>query len=194
MPKAIPEWPLKTYLSVYTTLDKEHKGLRVLPAEAKALEMNLPIYVESYFSEAFVDSGTLQGMQDLESKPLAIMAQHKHPGTGLSLEWKPEDTAAAREAATILKQRLRDREEDPDNAEAVTNDAYLLWFTYETRYRLCVEQRPAASARRGTNNKYIKYIIIALLKLRSNSSNITQVLKSILTCAVHICRSSKIFD
>ena len=83
-------------------------------------------------------------MQDLESEPLAIMAQHKHPGTGLSLEWKPEDTAAAREAATILKQRLRDREEDLDNAEAFTNDEYLLWFTYETRYRLCLEQRPAA--------------------------------------------------
>ena len=32
----------------------------------------------------------------------------------------------------------------------------MLWFTYETRYRLCLEQRPAA-ARRGTNNKYIKY-------------------------------------
>ena len=134
-------------------------------------------------------------MQDLESKPLAIMAQHKHPGTGLSLEWKPEDTAAAREAATILKQRLRDREEDPDNAEAFTNDAYLLWFTYETRYCLCLDQRPPPSAgRRGTNNKYIKYIIIALLKLRSNSSNITQVLKSILTSAVHMSSRSKIFD
>ena len=156
--------------------------------------MNLPIYGESYFSEAFVDSGTLQGLQDLESNTLAIMAKNKHPGNGLSLEWKPEDTAKAREAATILKQRLHDRDNDPDNSEAFTNDAYLLWFTYETRYRLCVEQRPAASARRGTNNKYIKYIIIALLKLRSNSSNITQVLKSILTCAVHICRSSKIFD
>ena len=101
-------------------------------------------------------------MQDLEDKPLAIMAQHKHPGTGLSLEWKPEDTAAAREAATILKQRLRDREEDPDNAEAFTNDAYLLCFIYETRYGLCLEQRQAAAARRGTNNKYIKYIIIEI--------------------------------
>ena len=53
------------------TLDKEYKSLRVLPAEAKALEMNMPIYLESYFLEAFADSGTLQGMQDLESKLLA---------------------------------------------------------------------------------------------------------------------------
>ena len=131
-------------------------------------------------------------MQDLEGKPLAIMAQIKHPGTDLSLEWKPEDTVAARESATILKQRLRDREEDPDRTEVITNDDYLLCFTYETRYRLCLEQHPAA-ARRGNNDKYIKYIIIALLKLRSNRSNITQVLKSILICAVHICRRSKIF-
>ena len=131
-------------------------------------------------------------MKDLEGKPLAIMAQIKHAGTGLSLEWKPEDTAAARESATILKQRLRNRENDPENTAVITNDVYLVWFTYETRYCLCLEQRPAG--RRGTNNKYIKYIIIALLKLRSNSSNITQVLKSILTCAVHICRRSKIFE
>ena len=58
-------------------------------------------------------------MQDLESKPLAMMAQIKHPGTGLSLEWKPEDTAAARESATILKQRLRDREEDSERTETI---------------------------------------------------------------------------
>ena len=194
MPKPIPDWPVKTYLSLYTTLDKQYKGLRVFPAEARALEMNLLIYLESYFSDAFGGTGTLQGMKDLEGKPLAIMAQIKHPGTGLSLEWKPEDTAEAREAATSLKQRLHDRDNDPDNSEAFTNDAYLLWFTYETRYRLCLEQRQAAAARRGTNNKYIKYIIISLLKLRSNSSNITQVLESILTCAVHICRRSKIFE
>ena len=132
----------------------------------KAFEMNLPIYLESYFSDAFGDTGTLQGMQDLEGKPLAMMAQIKHPGTGLSLERKQEDTAAARESATILRQRLRDREEDPDSTEVITNDEYLTWFTYETRYRLCLEQRPAAAGRRGTKNKYIRYIIIALLKLR----------------------------
>ena len=57
--------------------------------------MHFPIYLESYFSDAFGDTGTLQGMQDLEGKPLAIMDQIKHPGTGLSLEWKPEDTAGA---------------------------------------------------------------------------------------------------
>jgi hypothetical protein len=193
MPKAIPEWPVKNYIGLYQTLEKRCKGLRVAATELKAFEANLPIYLEGYFSEAFGDTGTLQGMKDLEGKPLAIMAQIKHAGTGLSLEWKPEDTAAARESATILKQRLRDREEDPDNIEEITNAEYLVWFTYETRYRLCLEQRPAA-ARRGTNDKYIKSIIIALLKLRSNSSNITQVLKSILTCAVHICRRSKIFN
>ena len=122
------------------------------------------------------------------------MAQIKHPGTGLSLEWKTEDTAAAQESATILRQRLRDVEEDSERAEVIGNNEHMEWLTYETRYRLCLEQRPVlAAGSRGTNNIYIKYIIIVLLKLRSNSSNITQVLKSILTCAVHICRRSKIF-
>ena len=142
------------------------------------------MYLESYFLDAFGDTGTLQGMQDLEPErsPLSLMAAIKHSGTGLSLEWKPEDTAGARESATKLRQRLRDvvrvvvrdRENDPANTAVIKNDEYLVWFTYETRYRLCLEQRPTA-ARRGTNNKYIKYIIIALLKLRSNSSNITHL-------------------
>ena len=95
MPKAIPEWPVKNYIGLYQTLEKRCKGLRVGATELKAFEANLPVYLESYFSDAFVGTGTLQGMNDLEGNPLAIMVQIKHPGTGLSLEWKPEDTAGA---------------------------------------------------------------------------------------------------
>jgi hypothetical protein len=53
----------------------------------------LPIFVESYFPDTFGDTGTLQGMTDLESRPLAEMADIKHKSTNLSLTWTAEDTA-----------------------------------------------------------------------------------------------------
>ena len=74
MQKAISEWPVKTYIGLYQTLDKFNKCLRIPASELRAFEMNLPIYLESYFSDAFGDTGTLQGMQDLESRSLVIMA------------------------------------------------------------------------------------------------------------------------
>jgi hypothetical protein len=90
-------------------------------------------------------------MSDLESRTLADMADIKHKGTNLSLIWAAEDTAAARESAKILAQRLREIAEDPERTERIENREYLEWITFETRYRLCLEQRPLpAAGRRGT--------------------------------------------
>ena len=110
----------------------------------------------------------------MESRTLNEMADHKHKLTGLSLDsaWKPEDTAAAEASAKKPTQRMREINEGKDNKKKILISEYFELFTYETRYRLCLDQRPPPSAgRRGTNNKYI---VIVLLMLRSNSSNITQ--------------------
>jgi hypothetical protein len=64
-------------------------------------------------------------MTNLESRPLAEMADIKHQSTNLSLIWAAEDTAAARESAKLLAQRLRDIEEDPERAERMENSEYL---------------------------------------------------------------------
>jgi hypothetical protein len=120
-------------------------------ADSKAIDNDLPIYVESYFPDTYGDTGTLQGLADLESRALADMADIKHKGTNLSLIWAAEDTAAARESAKILAQRLREIAEDPERTERIENRKYLNWISFETRYRLCLEQRPLpAAGRRGT--------------------------------------------
>ena len=64
---------MKTYIDLYQNLEKYIKSLRIPASELRTFEMNLPIYLESYVSDAFGDTGTLQGMQDLESRPLAIL-------------------------------------------------------------------------------------------------------------------------
>ena len=159
MPKKIPEWPSKTFVSVYVALQKDSLGKNLTAADTRAIEQQLPIYIESYFPEVFSDPGTLQGMKDMESRTLDGMADHKHKHTGLSLDWKTEDTAAARESAEKLTERIREINGDKDKEKKIAISEYFEWFTYETRYRLCLDQRPppaaAAVVRRGTNNRYI---------------------------------------
>ena len=151
MPPAIAEWPVKNFAALYLALYKESTNTKLTAADSKAIDHNLPIYAESYFPNTYGDTGTLQGMTDLESRALADMADIKHKGRNFSLIWAAEDTAAARESAKILAQRLREIAEDPDRTERIENREYLEWITFETRYRLCLEQRPLpAAGRRGT--------------------------------------------
>ncbi len=106
-------------------------------------------------------------MTNLESRPLAEMADIKHKSTNLSLTRTVEDTAAARESAKILAHLLRHLKDTPEQAKRVDNIEYLEWIAFETRYRLCLEQGPLpAASRRGTNNKTI---LIVLLKLRCHA-------------------------
>ncbi len=107
MPPSIAKWPVKNFVGLYMALHKESTNTKLTAADTKAIENNLPIYVESYFPDAFGDTRTLQGMTDLESRPHAEMADIKHKSTNLSLTWTAEDTAAARESAKILRHRLR---------------------------------------------------------------------------------------
>ena len=95
MPQVIPEWPQKFFISVYMALYKERTNAKLTAADSRAIQNQLPIYIDSYFLEAFGDTETLQGMQDLESRPLAEMADINHKGTNLRLAWTAEDTAAA---------------------------------------------------------------------------------------------------
>jgi hypothetical protein len=172
MPPAIPEWPLNKFTGLYMALHKESTSTKLTAADTKAIEFNLPIYIESYFPDTYGDTGTLQGMTDLELRPLADFADIKHKGTNLPLTWTAEDTAAARESAKTLTQRLRDLAESSvrDLAESseevkkMDKTEYLEWIAFETRYRLCLDQRPpTAASRRGTNTNNI---LIDLLKLR----------------------------
>ena len=53
MQKEISAWLVKTYIGLYQTLDKYNKSLRVPASELRAFEMNLPIYLKSFFSDTF---------------------------------------------------------------------------------------------------------------------------------------------
>ena len=93
MLKEIPQWPSMTFVSLYVALQKDSLGTKLTAADTRAIEQQLPIYIESYFPEVFSEPGTLQGMKDMESRTLNEMADHRHKQTGLSLDWKTEDTA-----------------------------------------------------------------------------------------------------
>ena len=95
MPPAIAEWPVRNFAALYLALHKESTNTKLTSADSKAIDNNLPIYIESYFPYTYGDTGTLQGMADLESRALADMGDIKHKGTNLSLIWAAEDTAAA---------------------------------------------------------------------------------------------------
>ena len=146
MPTEIAEWPVAKYIALYLALQKSTTAQAKLNAkETKVLENDLPVYLESYFTDAFGDNGTLQRMEDLESRPLDDMAQHLHKATKLELNWGSDETNKAHEIAVSLQGKLRDRKEDPADAAEITNAEYLEWITYETRYRICSEQRPSPS-------------------------------------------------
>ena len=166
MPTEIPQWPSKTFVSVYVALQKECKGTKFTSADTKAIEHQLPLYIKSYFPDVYGDTGTLQGMKDMENRTLNDMADHIHRQTGLSLDCKTEDTAAAEASAKILKQRIREINEGKDNEKKILISEYFEWFTYETRYRLCLDQRPPPAAAAAGYQQQIYF--------RSNSSNITQ--------------------
>ncbi len=85
MPPAIAEWPVKNFAALYLALYKESTNTKLTAADSKAINNNLPIYIESYFPDTYGDTGTLQVMADLESRALADMADIKHKGTNLSL-------------------------------------------------------------------------------------------------------------
>jgi hypothetical protein len=170
VPPAIAEWPVKNFAGLYMTLHKESTNTKLTAADTKAIENNLLKHVESYFPDTFGDTGTLQGMANLEGRPLAEMADIKHKSTNLSLTWTAEDTAAARESAKILAHRLRHLKETPEQAERVDNIEYLEWIAFETSYHLCLEQRPLpAASHRLTPRFQQQNIVIVLLKLQCHT-------------------------
>ena len=144
-------------------LHKESTSTKLTAADTTAIEFNLPIYIESYFPDTYGDTGTLQGMTDLELRPLADFADIKHKGKNLPLTWTAEDTAAARESAKTLTQRQHDLAESSEEVKKMDKTEYLEWIAFETSYQLCLDQRPpTAASRRGTNTNNI---IIDLLRL-----------------------------
>ncbi len=59
MPPAIAELPVENFAGLYMALHKESTNTKLTAADTKAIENNLPIYVESYFPDTFGDTGTL---------------------------------------------------------------------------------------------------------------------------------------
>jgi hypothetical protein len=158
MPKEIAGWPVAKYIALYLASQKSATQTKLNKTEARVLENDLPVYLESYFTDAFGDNGTLQRMEDLESRPLDDMAQHQHKATKLELSWGSDETTKAHAIAKSLQGKLRDRKEDPADAAEITNEEYLEWITYETRYRICSEQRPPPSqilSKRGATNNLL---------------------------------------
>ncbi len=72
MPPAIAEWPVKKLAALYLALYKESTNNKLTAADSKAIDNNLPIYIESYFSDTYGDTGTLQGMADWRVDPWQI--------------------------------------------------------------------------------------------------------------------------
>ncbi len=102
-------------------------------------------------------------MTDLESRSLAEMADIKPKSTNLSLIWAAEDTAAAKESAKILVQRLRNTEKGPEKAGRMENSEYLKWIAFETSYRLCLEQRPlqppVAEVQQNCSHRFVEVMV-----------------------------------
>ena len=186
MPKEIPEWPSKTYVTLYTALQKDSTKLKLTTPESKAIEQQLPIYIESYFPDVFTDTGSLQGMKDMESRSLAEMADIKHKATGLSLVWKTEDTAAAglervqqnsrncyaTVATQLMIQMHRRSRVQIILSGLLTRLAIVCVWINVHRHRRPLRS-PSAEVKVPTTDMFSLFCS-NLLKLRSNSSNITQ--------------------
>ena len=142
MPQAISEFSSKAAVSLYLLLQKSAVGLSLNRGESRKLDDDFKSYMEHHWREVFGDGGVLQGMKDLETRPLDSEAfEVKHKITKLDLAWNQEDTAAATECARTLVQMIRDRDNDP-SAKQLTNSDYLKWITFEVRYRCALESRP----------------------------------------------------
>ena len=67
-------------------------------------------------------------------------------GTGLPITWRPSDTVKAKECATKLRAKLRDIDEDTENAEAITNAEWQAMIAFEFRIRYAHEKSKPASS------------------------------------------------
>ena len=67
MPTATPDWPVKTYVTLYGSLQKQIAGISLKAAEEKKLDSDLETYMENHWREVYGDNGTLQRMKELEA-------------------------------------------------------------------------------------------------------------------------------
>ncbi len=143
MPAPIPELAAKAAVTLYTLLKKQVNGISLKVPEAKRLDTEFANYMEHHWQDVFGDSdgGVLQGMKNLETRPLNPQAfDHLHKTTKMELKWDADDTVAATASADVLIKLLRDRDNDP-KAPPLTNKDYLPWLTFEVRYRCALETR-----------------------------------------------------
>ena len=142
MPQAISEFSSKAAVSLYLLLQKSAVGLSLSRGESKKLDDDFKSYMEHHWGKVLGDGGVLQGMKDLETRPLDSEAfDVRHKVTKLDLAWNQEDTAAATDCANALVKMIRYRDNDP-SAKQLTNSDYLKWITFEVRYRCALESRP----------------------------------------------------
>ena len=135
MPAAAVDLSAKAAISLYQLLQKSVNGISLKPAENKKLDADFAFYMEHYWREVYGDAGTLQGMKELEDRPLDPQAmEHKHKVTKLDLKWDAEDTSLATASAEKLTKLLRDSENDTASPKP-TNSDYLPWMTFEVRSR-----------------------------------------------------------
>jgi hypothetical protein len=142
MPAAPVCFTAKAAVSLLQLLQKNVNGISLKTSESKKLDTDFEFYMEHYWQEVYEDTGTLQGMKELEQRPLDPQAMdHVHKVTKLDLKWDAEDTSRATASAEKLTKLLRDSEND-NTAQAPTNSDFLPWMTFEVRYRCALESRP----------------------------------------------------
>jgi hypothetical protein len=153
MPAATADFSAKAAVSLYQLLQKSVKGISLKALESKKMDAEFEFYMEHYWRQVYGDNGTLQGMKDLEDRPLDPHAfDHQHRVTKLDLSWEAKDTAEATASAEQLTKLMRDSENDPA-AQKPKNSDYLAWMTFEVRYRCALESRPQKPYRRGKSVK-----------------------------------------
>ncbi len=70
MPTAPVDFTAKAAISLFQLLQKSVTGLILAKNETKRLDAEFPRYMEHYWREVYGNTGTLQGMKDLEERPL----------------------------------------------------------------------------------------------------------------------------
>ena len=82
MPATVPDFSSKTAVTLYTLLQKQVGGISLKQAEATRLDKEFDNYMEHHWRDVFGDGGVLQGMKDLETRPLDPQAfEHLHKTT-----------------------------------------------------------------------------------------------------------------
>lgn len=144
----MPQLSVRELANLHKVLLKQMLGKEALKREdTKILDRDLPIYIKYNFDDMFSSEGALELMTpQIENDDESQTAYDTKFGTGLPITWRSTDTVKAKECATKLRGKLRDIDEDEENAEEISNAEWQLMISFEFRIRLAHDKSKPASS------------------------------------------------